>query len=114
MTRNRRRGLLYNRLDSSCKSIEHEFGLASLLAKRLSAKHTWKLLMLGICAKYHLFACFFIVNCYTCLCSNKISLRYKVDPPTLFNYLNTCQQQYYDREDADQFIMTVLAEEFYG
>jgi len=39
-THNRRRGLLYNHLDSLHKSIEYKLSLASLLTKHLSAKYT--------------------------------------------------------------------------
>ena len=60
-TRNGNPSLLCLRLNSSRESIEHELGLGPLLNKRLTQKHTWKLLMLGIRAKHHLFTSFLLL-----------------------------------------------------
>ena len=101
-TRNGNAGLLHNRMDSSRESIEHLLGLGPLLNKRLSQKHTWKLLILGVRAKYHLFTIYFFVNCHTCFNHNKISLRYNLDPPDV---------NYYDGDFSDECILGLLQTE---
>ena len=61
------------RMNSARIDIEHEFGLTTSLFKRLSVKHTWKVMQMGGHVTGHLFGTYFMVNFYTCVRGNKTS-----------------------------------------
>ena len=62
-------------MNSDYIDIEHEFGLASSLFKRLSIKHTWKLLQKGGHVTEHLFSIFFYGKCINLCLRKKISAK---------------------------------------
>ena len=89
--------------------IEHESGITASLFKRLSVKHTWHLLQIcsRVCGK--LFAIYFMVNIYTCVCGKKSSAIYMLVPPRVKTYLDVDVNDMYDDNDTDELMITHLA-----
>ena len=88
--------------------IEHEFGLTASLLKRLSVKHTWKLMQMGGHVTEHLFSIYFMVNCYTCVRENKTSTKNRILTPMIENYLDVKMDNVYKGDDADELIIERL------
>ena len=89
-------------------NIEHEFGLTASLFKRLQTKHTWKILQMHGHVNEHLFSIFFMVNCYSCMRGNKTSKKYQLNLPSLDEYLNVTENDYYNGIDANEYTMDFL------
>ena len=96
------------RMNSARIDIEHEFGLTTSLFKRLSVKHTWKLMQMGGHVTGHLFSIYFMVNCYTCVRGNKTSTKYRIPTPTIEHYLNVTMDNEYNGDDADELMIERL------
>ena len=71
------------RMNSARVDIEHQFGLTASSFRRLSVKHTWKIMQMGGHVTEHLFSIFFMVNCYTCVRGNKTSAKYHIPAPLI-------------------------------
>ena len=90
------------RMNSARIDIEHKFGLTASPFKRLSVKHTWKLMQMGSRVTKFLFSIYFMVNCYTCVRVNKMSTKYRIPTPTVENHLDVTMDDAYDGDDADE------------
>ena len=95
-------------MNSARIDIEHEFGLTTSLFKRLSVKHTWKIMQMGGHVTEHLFSIYFMVKFYTCVRGNKTSTKYCIPTPTIENYLDITMDYAYDGDDADELMIERL------
>ena len=78
--------IIFNlRMNSARIDTQNEFRLTTSLFKRLSVKHTWKLMQMGGHATEHLFSIYFMVNCYTRVRRNKTSMKYRIPTPRIEN-----------------------------
>ena len=96
------------RMNSARVDIEHQFGLTASLFRRLSVKHTWKIMQMGGHVTEHLFSIFFMVNCYTCVRGNKTSAKYHIPAPSIEDYLDVTMDDAYDGDDADELMIERL------
>ena len=55
-----------------------------------------------------LFSIYFMVNCYTCVCGNKTSTKYRIPTPTIENYLDVTMENAYDGDDLDELMIERL------
>jgi hypothetical protein len=85
--RNGQQSEYFKKMSRERQNIEHLFGATTNLWKRLTHKLTWKLLSQKATAIRHVMSIWFMMNVYTCLNGNKVSVYYNVPPPSLDDYL---------------------------
>lgn len=85
--RNGQQSEYFKKMSRERQNIEHLFGATVNLWKRLTKKYTWKILSQKASAIKHVMSIWFMMNVYTCLNGNKVSVYYNVSPPSLDDYL---------------------------
>jgi hypothetical protein len=98
------------RMAAARMDIEHIFGSTGSLFKRLSQKHTWKIAQMGCHVREHLFSILFMLDLYINMNGSKFATKYKLKRPDVEEYLNVDNDDYYDGEDADEYILELLVE----
>ena len=97
--------IFFDRLTNSRIDIEHLFGATANMWKRIHTKHTWKLLSLNKRVREHLFSIFFMTNVYSCFRGNKSSVKYNLVTPDVEVYLDVDEDDWYDGDDADEWML---------
>lgn len=98
----------YKRMNKGRIDIEHRFGLDSNLWKCLNVKHTWHILKDKSHIHRQYFSIFFMTNVWTCMNENKTSVKYKLHAPSLQEYLNVTENDWYDGDDKDDLMIQFL------
>ena len=49
-----------------------------------------------------------MVNVYTCFRGNKTTTKYRLDPPSMEEYLNVRDQDRYDGHDTSEYMLNFL------
>ena len=104
--------VFHKRMNSSRIDIEHEFGLLSTLFRRLTTKHTWKLMTKGFKPREHLFSIFFMLNIYSCLRGNKTATKYKFQRTDIEDCLDATMNDAYDGDDKDELMYNRLRTQY--